>query len=192
MQSCDRVVMISTLGAELINKPETIQQFREDGITRHVLDEMSGLLLYGDQYIFYCFESKYTQINQLKHNLLVNPYFINQKLIYDKTHVEPKFNSWSMVYVLTETRIQNFIQKHNWNDFNPHLLEGELLDEFMEVIYSYSDIHESTFIDPDNKLVGSLSSPTKSLNNKQKFCVIAAIGFVLILGFMIYGLGHFD
>lgn len=189
MQSCERVVFISTISAELSDMAETIQQFRDTGIANHVRHEVTGLLLYSEHYIFHCFESRHGEMDRLKHEVLVYPYHHNQQLIYDKTNVESRFNSWSMVYVLTETHIQDFISKHRWSKFNPYLLEGELLDEFMEVIYSDSDMQQTEFIHPGEELNKSRQRPHQKFPYQKKTYGIAIIGLALVVSLIFYGWG---
>ncbi|ONG40563.1 hypothetical protein BKE30_07415 [Alkanindiges hydrocarboniclasticus] len=191
MQSCERVVFISTISAELIDTAETIRQFREDGIAYHVRDEVTGLLLYGDSYIFHCFESRHGGMDKLKQTVMTYPYHHNQKLIYDKANVESRFNSWSMVCVVTETQIQDFINKHRWSTFNPYLLDGALLDEFMEVIYSYGDNHKTALIHPAERLVKSQQGTDQQSIKKKTPYGLAVIALTFIISLIVYGWDYF-
>lgn len=191
MQSCERVVFISTINAELIDRAEAIRQLREDGIAHHVLNEVTGLLLYSDHYIFHCFESRHGEMNKLKRNVMAYPYHHNHKMIYEKIHVEPQFKSWSMVYALTENQVQDFIKKHQWPAFNPYLLEGELLDEFMQIIYSYSDRYEPVFLHSHERSINKQTGAGQDTEAKYKINMLIVIGLALIAGFILYGLDYF-
>lgn len=190
MQSCERVVMISTISTELIDMAEIIQQFRDKGLVAHVHNQVTGLLLYSDRYIFHCLESQHGEMDQLKRIMLSYPYQHNPQFIYDKTRVEPRFDSWSMVYVLTETRIQDFIHKQQWSKFNPYLLEGALLDEFMQLIYSYSDTHQSVYFTPHKLLTQDYQFIDQSFVQQKKSYGLAMIGLALIMGLIIYVLDY--
>lgn len=191
MQNCERVVFISTISTELIDLAETLQQLRNNGITYHVREEVTGLLLYSEQYIFHCIESRHGGMDRLKHDLMAYPNYRHQKLIYEQAGVEPRFKRWSMVYAVTETHIQDFIQKQRWSTFNPYLLEGAVLDEFMELIYSYGNNQNTVVIQANDQVNSSHQLTQATLGNPKKTCGMLMIALGLLLGVIIYGLNYF-
>ena len=190
MQNCERVVFISTISTELIELAETLQQLRNNGIAYHVCEEVTGLLLYSEQYIFHCIESRHGGMDQLKHDLMAYPHYRHQKLIYEQAGVEPRFKHWSMVYAVTETQIQDFIQKQRWPTFNPYLLEGAVLDEFMEMIYSYGKNQNNVVIQASDQVNDNYQLTRTTLGNPKKICSMLIIALGLLLGVIIYGLNY--
>lgn len=189
MQKYDRVVYVSIPNGELIDLGKTIRQFRDDGTAYHEGGEMNGLLIYGDGYIFHCFECRQGNMDKLKQDLFNYPHHHNHQLIYETYGVAPIFNTWELIYAINEPRIQAFMQKHGWDKFNPYRLKGELADEFMQIVASYSNVHKPAFHHPNENIVTSALAADQQAKTSY---LITAIGIVVVMALLFYALKYFN
>lgn len=140
MQNYHRVVFISTINdVTPLAKRDILNQFNEDATSYFQRGEVTGILFYGNNYLFHCIEASMSHMDQIKKEVHDYPYHHSQTLIYDKTRITQWFGTWRMKFTQNEPLMQAFFAKHDWSGFNPYLLEGELLDEFMAIVQTYSD-----------------------------------------------------
>ncbi|WP_026471010.1 BLUF domain-containing protein [Alkanindiges illinoisensis] len=140
MQKYQQVVFVSSINdASPLVKRDILSQFNEDAMTYFQRGDITGLLFYGNDHFFHYFESHTRKMDQLKADVLAYPYHHSQKLIYDQHSPQKQFNSWQMKYTQNDPLVQAFFARHGWERFEPYLLEGELLDEFMAIVMTYAD-----------------------------------------------------
>ncbi|RYY78720.1 MAG: hypothetical protein EOO69_09515 [Moraxellaceae bacterium] len=140
MQKYQQVVFVSTINdATPLVKRDILSQFNEDAMTYFQRGDITGLLFYGNDHFFHYFESEAKLMDQLKADVLAYPHHHSQQLIYDQKGPQKKFNSWQMKYTQNDPLVQAFFARHGWERFEPYLLQGELLDEFMAIVMTYAD-----------------------------------------------------
>lgn len=140
MQNFHRVVFISTINdVTPLAKRDILNQFNEDATSYFQRGEVTGILFYGNNYLFHCIETSMSHMDQIKKEVHDYPYHHSQTLIYDQTRIVPWFGTWRMKFTQNEPLMQDFFAKYDWPSFNPYLLEGELLEEFMQIVSTYSD-----------------------------------------------------
>jgi hypothetical protein len=143
MQKYQQVVFVSTINdASPLVKRDILSQFNEDAMTYFQRGDITGLLFYGNDHFFHYFESDAKRMEQLKADVLAYPHHHNQQLIYNEKAPQKKFNSWQMKYTQNDPLVQAFFARHGWERFDPYLLQGELLDEFMAIVMTYADSSE--------------------------------------------------
>lgn len=149
MQKYQQVVFVSTINdASPLVKRDILSQFNEDAMTYFQRGDITGVLFYGNDHFFHYFESDVKQMDQLKADVMSYPYHHNQQLIYDQKGSQKKFNSWQMKYTQNEPMIQAFFVRHGWERFQPYLLQGELLDEFMAIVMIHADSNNAIHVQP--------------------------------------------
>lgn len=65
-----------------------------------------------------------------------------------------------------------------------------MLDEFMQLIYSYSDTHQSVYFTPHKLLTQDYQFIDQSFVQQKKSYGLAMIGLALIMGLIIYVLDY--
>lgn len=149
MQKYQQVVFVSTINdASPLVKRDILSQFNEDAMTYFQRGDITGVLFYGNDHFFHYFESDTKLMDQLKADVLSYPHHHSQQLIYDQKSPQKKFNSWQMKYTQNDPMVQAFFARHGWERFQPYLLQGELLDEFMAIVMTYADFNTAINVQP--------------------------------------------
>lgn len=143
MQKYRQVVFVSTINdASPLVKRDILNQFNEDAMRYFQRGDLTGLLFYGNDHFFHFFECEAKQMEQLKADVLAYPHHHDHQLIYEQVSTQRKFNSWQMKYTQNDALVQAFFARHGWQRFEPHLLQGALLHEFMAIVFTYADTSE--------------------------------------------------
>lgn len=122
-----------------LERRDMISHLIEDATIYFQRGDLSGILFYGDNHIFHYLEAKASYMDELKRDVLNYPLFHGQKFLYDEAIPQWNFKTWQVKYVRNEQPLKEFFKRHGWERFEPYLLEGELLDEFMAIVMTYAD-----------------------------------------------------
>lgn len=125
-----------------LERRDMISHLIEDATIYFQRGDLSGILFYGDNHIFHYLEAKASYMDELKRDVLNYPLFHGQKFLYDEAIPQWNFKTWQVKYVRNEQPLKEFFKRHGWDQFNPFLLEGALLDEFMQIVMLYADAGE--------------------------------------------------
>lgn len=192
MQNYECAVFVSTIGGELIDRGNALRHFKDDATGYHQRGEFSGMLIYGDGCMFHYLECKQGHMTKLKQDVAEYPYNHNLRLLYKQRNVARKFNNWQLVYAFNELRLQEFFNKYGWTRFNPYLLEGDLLYEFLKIVYSYNEIQQPAFIHAHEQFLHDQHVLDGQAGASSKNYIISAMVLMVALGLILYLLNHFN
>ncbi len=140
MPKFHQTVMISTLnGNGPLDSVDVLNQLHIDATAYYVRGETTGIIYYGNNYFLNYFESSHEDVEQHRQDGLDYPQYHAAEIRYTNKIHKRKFNTWRMRYTHNDALVQAFLKKHGWQNFNPYLLEGELMDEFLAIIMTYAD-----------------------------------------------------
>ncbi|RZA06081.1 MAG: hypothetical protein EOO68_05610 [Moraxellaceae bacterium] len=140
MPKFHQTVIISTVnGNGPLDAVDVLNQLNTDAIAYHVRGETTGIIYYGNNYFLNYVESGQDDVEQHRQDALDYPYYHATEIRYKNKIHQRKFNTWRMRYTHNDPLVQAFLKKHGWQTFNPYLLEGELMDEFLAIIMTYAD-----------------------------------------------------
>lgn len=103
--------------------------------------EMSGVLIYGNNYYLHCIEAPDSTVDQIW--ALAQQSELNSDVqLLMRLVIQPQerfFNSWTLKYFLKEPPLQQFFQAQGWEKFNPYLLQGHFIAEFFKILTGYEE-----------------------------------------------------
>lgn len=145
--------------------------------------EMAGILIYGNDYFFHCIEAPASYIDSIYQEAIQNPLDTSFKLLRRELISERWFRGWEIKYFLREEPIRQFFSRYQSENFNPYILEGPVLDEFLHLLADSQGL-------PSNhpEEIGPLSRSSGQMINPYY------IGFMLmaaLLVLLIYLLDHY-
>ena len=149
MPKFHQTVMISTLnGDSPLDSVDVLNQLHIDATAYYVRGETTGIIYYGNNYFLNYFESSHEDVEQHRRDALDYPYYHAAEIRYKNKIHNRKFNTWRMRYTHNDPLVQAFLKKHGWQTFNPYLLDGELMDEFLAIIMTYADADKVQALHP--------------------------------------------
>ena len=147
---------------------------------------MAGILVYGNDNFFQCIEAPASTIERVYQEAVANPLDKKFKLLKRELITERYFNGWEIKYFVREVALQQFFLNHyGQNSFDPYLLEGEELDEFIALLADPAHQRLS-----HGKQVGELSHSAGRLGNINYFLGFIVIAALILLG-LILGLNQY-
>lgn len=109
-------------------------QIIQDLLLRIEQVEITGVLVCGNDYIFHCIEVPTESIERIQQAVAKNTYSHAFKLLHCEPVSQRYFQSWDVKYFMQDHAIEQFFIKHDWEKFNPYILHGELLQQFMPFV----------------------------------------------------------
>lgn len=108
-------------------------------------NNICGVLYYAHGYYFQCIQGEFTSLIKLYNKILLDERHSDIKLIQHKSIREPCFYKWSMKYVQQNTELDNFFLEIGNNKFKPLNVTEKKIDEFINIILSYSEVEKENF-----------------------------------------------
>ncbi len=173
--------------------PSTIRDHLES-ITRNAESsnargEMAGVLVYGNNFFFHCLEAPASTIDKVYQGAVSNPLDEQFKLLKREAISKYYFTGWEIKYFIREEALQQFFHQHyDQANFNPYLLDGEQLDEFIEILAGskYQDLAAQSYAIDHIRL----SSSAGRLSGKR-YVIGFMIVVVLLVLTIIFGIDHY-
>ena len=97
-------------------------------------EEMTGVLICGNDYIFHCLEVPTKYIQQVQQAVAKNSYSHAFKQLKCEAIRQRCFHRWEAIYFMQYNEIEKFFINHDWEKFNPYALQDDLLQQFMTLL----------------------------------------------------------
>lgn len=127
MYACTTSALPCTIKKHLIDIINEVNSSAEPSV-------MAGMLVCGNDYIFHCIEVPTQNIEHIQQAVAKNSYSHAFKLLRCEPVSQQYFQSWDVKYFMQDNAIEQFFIKHDWEKFNPYILHGELLQQFMPIV----------------------------------------------------------
>lgn len=149
MPKFHQTIFISTINDfNPLDKADILSQLKADATSYYLRGEVTGIMFYGDNYFLNYFECSRADLEQNRQDTIAYPHHHAAQLIYENKIHQKIINTWQMKFTQNEAPVQRFFAKHGWTTFNPYLLKGDLLDEFIAIIMAYADTDIAPAIQP--------------------------------------------
>ncbi len=173
--------------------PSTIKDhlvsMTRDAESNNALGVMAGILVYGNNNFFHCLEAPAAKIDRVYKEAVSNPLDEQFKLLKRELITERYFTGWEIKYFVREEALQQFFITHyGQNSFDPYLLEGSQLDEFIALLAGSSPQRFSVKV--HGAELGELSHSAGRLGNVYYLAGFIVIAALIIVG-LILGLNHY-
>lgn len=141
-------------------------------------EEMTGILICGNDYIFHCLEVPTKYIEHIQNAVVKNSYSHAFKQLKCEVIRQRCFHRWEARYFMQDSAIEQFFINHDWEKFNPYALQDDLLQQFMTLLTPSPRKSGST----DFEEVGLLSYSTEQ-TIYYHYIAITLLAMIAILMF---------
>ncbi len=134
-----------------------------------------GGLYYGDGFFFQYLEGEEDAVNSLYDRISRDDRHRNIKTLIHESLPARTFTNWSMKYVPLSSDVQNFLDKHGMDSFQPLNFNRSLCEEMIRLI---RDSSEQGRVVNHDQLAASRKKGASGLNGIGTGLVVAALGLV--------------
>lgn len=142
--------------------------------------QIVGGLYYGDGFFFQYLEGEQEAVSQLYDRIARDDRHQNVTTLVEEPLKERTFKNWSMKYVPLSSDVQNFLDRHGMDSFQPLNFNRALCEEMVQLI---RDSSEQGRVVNHEELASSRKSGGSGIGGIGIGLAIAAIGLV---GALIY------
>lgn len=153
--------------------------------TLNNIEELSGVLIYGNNTFLHCIEGSEEQIDKLQQMSLESPYTKDFLLLKREKIPAKSFRSWNIKYFIRESLLQQFFRDWQHDTFNPYLVQGEMLDELVQLIIKNEEAVNYTFLKQYEKIATEATTRPKRLFSFNYLFVAIVVILVMVLTFFI-------
>jgi Sensors of blue-light using FAD len=93
-----------------------------------------GVLYFGDGCFFQCLEGSEKSVNTLYAKLNADSRHKDLKLLSRKSIAALSFESWAMKYVPIDQQMNELLQKHGYETFNPYAFNAQMTRDVMALL----------------------------------------------------------
>ncbi|RYY80153.1 MAG: BLUF domain-containing protein [Moraxellaceae bacterium] len=169
-----RLVYTSTATAQPAEIRNDLQKILAAAQKNNFNHQLTGVLLYGNNYFLQCIEGSKAQVDSLYQKLSRDPLHQDIKMLSYAPIETKKFGQWAMRYVHFDAPIAAFFGAHQLGSFNPYLLTSSLVDPFLDVLACYA----SSCLDEPNLAL-------QLLENNQSRYVMSLKDMAMVAGFIL-------
>lgn len=137
-----------TYASTIASKPAMIRKDLTDLVeitrTYSINHHIHGISYYGNNCFLQCLEGQKNQIDDLYQKILNDQRYANKIVLAYQDIQCQSFKSWNMKYVMQDTNVQYFFNRHYCDRFNPYVLNEELVDELISMLIPLENIQPDT------------------------------------------------
>lgn len=154
--------------------------------TLNHIEELSGVLIYGNNTFLHCIEGSDEQVDKLHQMSMESPYTKDFLLLKREKIPTKSFKFWNIKYFIKEPTLQQFFLKWQQDSFNPYVVQGAMLDELIQLIIKGEEAVSYTFLEQYENIASekTTKSTRRFLLTNYLFATILII-LAAILAFFI-------
>lgn len=130
--------------------------------TLNNIEEISGVLIYGNNSFLHCLEGSEKQINKFHQMSLESSYTKDFLLLKRELITAKAFRFWNIKYFIKEVALQEFLLNWKQDHFNPYNIQGDMLDAFIQVIIQNQEAVNYTFLEQYENITAENTIKTSS------------------------------
>lgn len=159
--------------------------------TLNNIEELSGVLIYGNNTFLHCLEGSEQQINKFHQMSLESPYTKDFLLLKREQVATKSFRFWNIKYFIREVALQQFFLARQQDTFNPYMMQGSILDEFVQLIIQNQEAVSYTFLEQYENIASEKT--TKFSNSFRAFnYLFIALFFLLLTALAFYVMTYLE
>ncbi len=106
-----------------------------EAINFNSLNDITGVLYYGNGYFLQYLEGEKHQVESLFHHMILKDQrHHNCEIIFSKPSENRSFERWSMKFAPINMKIKDFFKQHHVDEFNPYLLTTDSIPAFIKLL----------------------------------------------------------
>ncbi len=179
-----QLVYLSHITSTGLSNASTLNDIAEVAIERNTIENITGILCYGNGYFLQCVEGSEAALTNLKNRLILDDRHKDLKILDFSAITERRFSGWSLRSITLERWMTNEPRLKSFMPFKPDSWDSNEHKEFLDILKDYNDEQlESGDIDTQPIKYSTLGLTLgKVVGQHQAFLLIQAIlGGLIIL-----------
>jgi len=132
-----QLVYISRITSTGLSSPSTLNDISETAVERNQIDNVTGILCYGNGYFLQCVEGSEQALTNLKNRLLVDDRHKELKILDFSEITKRRFASWSLRSITLERWMTKEPELKKLMPFKPYEWDSNEWQKFLDVLQSY-------------------------------------------------------
>ncbi|WP_201597004.1 BLUF domain-containing protein [Psychrobacter vallis] len=134
-----QLVYLSHITSTGLSNASTLNDIAEISIKNNNIDNITGILCYGNGYFLQCVEGTEQVLTNLKNRLLVDERHKDLTILDFSVIAERRFSGWSLRSITLERWMVNEPKLKSFMPFKPDLWEADECQQFLDILQSYYD-----------------------------------------------------
>ena len=139
-----QLVYISRITSTGLSSPSTLNDISETAVERNQLDDITGILCYGNGYFLQCVEGSEQALTNLKNRLLVDDRHKEIKILDFSEITERRFASWSLRSITLERWMTKEPELKQLMPFKPYEWSADEWQQFLDILQGYYEEQNRT------------------------------------------------
>ena len=132
-----QLVYISRITSTGLSSPSTLNDISETAVERNQIDNVTGILCYGNGYFLQCVEGSEQALTNLKNRLLVDDRHKELKILDFSEITKRRFASWSLRSITLERWMTKEPELKKLMPFKPYEWDSKEWQKFLDVLQGY-------------------------------------------------------
>ena len=182
-----QLIYLSHITATGLSNSSTLNDIAEVANKLNKIDDITGILCYGNGYFFQCVEGTEQALTNLKNRLLVDDRHKDLKIFDFSSIDERRFEGWSLRSITLERWMVNEPRLKNFMPFRPDSWEPNEWQQFLDILQEhYEEQQENADIDTQPIKYSTLGLTLgKVVGQHQAFFLIQTIlGGLIVLALL--------
>tara|TARA_R110002051_G_scaffold115567_1_gene188698 strand:- start:3442 stop:4080 length:639 start_codon:yes stop_codon:yes gene_type:complete len=182
-----QLIYLSHITATGLSNSSTLNDIAEVANRLNKIDDITGILCYGNGYFFQCVEGTEQALTNLKNRLLVDDRHKDLKIFDFSAIDERRFEGWSLRSITLERWMVNEPRLKTFMPFRPDSWEPNEWQQFLDILQEhYEEQQENTDIDTQPIKYSTLGLTLgKVVGQHQAFFLIQTIlGGLIVLALL--------
>lgn len=132
-----QLVYISRITSTGLSSPSTLNDISETAVERNQIDNITGILCYGNGYFLQCVEGSEQALTNLKNRLLVDDRHKELKILDFSEITKCRFAGWSLRSITLERWMTKEPELKKLMPFKPYEWDSKEWQKFLDVLQGY-------------------------------------------------------
>lgn len=132
-----QLVYISRITSTGLSSPSTLNDISETAVERNQIDNVTGILCYGNGYFLQCVEGSEQALTNLKNRLLVDDRHKELKILDFSGITKRRFASWSLRSITLERWMTKEPELKKLMPFKPYEWDSNEWQKFLDILQGY-------------------------------------------------------
>ncbi|MGO2278819.1 MULTISPECIES: BLUF domain-containing protein [unclassified Psychrobacter] len=183
-----QLVYISRITSTGLSSPSTLNDISETAVERNQIDNVTGILCYGNGYFLQCVEGSEQALTNLKNRLIVDDRHKELKILDFSAITKRRFASWSLRSITLERWMTKEPELKQLMPFKPYEWDSDEWQKFLDVLQGYYE---------EQNRIGNIDTPpvkystlgvtlSKVVGQHQAFFLIQTILGLMIVATLLW------
>ncbi|MFP3455460.1 BLUF domain-containing protein [Psychrobacter sp. SIMBA_152] len=183
-----QLVYISRITSTGLSSPSTLNDISETAVERNQIDNVTGILCYGNGYFLQCVEGSEQALTNLKNRLLVDDRHKELKILDFSEITKRRFSGWSLRSITLERWMTKEPELKKLMPFKPYEWDSNEWQKFLDILQGYYEEQTRTgHVDTPPVKYSTLGvTLSKVVGQHQAFFLIQTILGLMIVATLLW------